>query len=303
MNGEVLLQYLFSGLTYGAIYAVIALGFNIVYNATGIINFAQGEFVMLGGMITHSLAASIPLPLAIAAAIAITACVGGLLELIFIRNIGLGRRKASGGGIMQLTIMTIGLSILIKELALEIWGEQVMTVPFFSGTEISSLNFLGAHFSPQLLWVSGATVLIFLLLSLFFRYTLAGQAMRACSASRVGSRLCGIKAEAMVNLSFILAAVIGAAAGAVTAPMTQTHYAIGTGLAIKGFTVAVFGGLGNSAAAVAAGFILGTIESFSIIIFPEAFKDVVAIIILLAVLLVRPAGLFGSKEAGRLKEF
>ncbi len=309
MNIDILAQYLFSGLIYGSIYAVIALGFNIVYNATGIINFAQGEFVMLGGLLTHSFSAVLPLPLAILTAVAITAAVGGLLELVFIRNIGkLIRGKGSvsggsGGGVMQLTIMTIGLSIGLREIALKIWGEQVQTVAFFSGTESSSLSIGGAHFSPQLLWIMGAAALIFLLLTGFFKYTLSGQAMRACSASRTGSRICGIKAEAMVTFSFILAAAIGAAAGAVTAPLTQTHYAIGTGLAIKGFTVAVFGGLGNSGAAVASGFILGIIESFSIIIFPEAFKDVVSIVLLLAVLFARPSGLFGSREAGRLKEF
>lgn len=304
MNVDIIAQYLFSGLIYGSIYAVIALGFNIVYNATGIINFAQGEFVMLGGMVTHTFAPFLPLPLAITCAIAVTAVVGGLMEIIFIRNIGkIFSRSGAKAGVMQLTIMTIGLSIFLREIALKIWGEQVMTVPFFSGTESSSLSFLGGNFSPQLLWVIAATTLIFVILTVFFKFTLSGQAMRACSASRVGSRLCGIKDEAMVTLSFVLAAAIGAAAGAVTAPLTQTHYAIGTGLAIKGFTVAVFGGLGNAGAAVAAGFILGIIESFSIIVFPEAFKDVVSIVILLAVLLARPSGLFGSREAGRLKEF
>lgn len=303
MSHDILAQYLFSGLIYGSIYAVIALGFNIVYNATGIINFAQGEFVMLGGLVTHSLSAVLPLPAAILAAIAITALTGGLLEFFFIRNIGrLIKGMGGKGDVMHLTIMTIGLSILLRELALKIWGEQVKTVRFFTGTESSSLSVAGAHFSPQLLWIMGATALVFAILSAFFRFSLSGRAMRACSASRVGSRICGIRAEAMVTLSFVLSAAIGAAAGAVTAPLTQTHYAIGTALSIKGFTVAVFGGLGNSGAAVAAGFILGIIESFSIIVFPEAFKDVVSIVILLSVLLARPSGLFGSREAGRLKE-
>jgi branched-chain amino acid transport system permease protein len=299
VNFSTLSQFFFSGLAYGAVYAVIALGFNIVYNSTGIINFAQGEFVMLGGMITQSLSKLLPLPFAILGAVAITACVGAVLELAFIRRLS----KRAKSSVMQLTIMTIGLSMLLKEIALKLWGEQVKTVPFFSGSEVSSLALAGAHFSPQLLWIMGATALIVVALSLFYRYTLTGQAMRACSASRVGSRLCGIRPEAMVNLSFTLAAVIGAAAGAVTAPLTQAHYAIGTGLAIKGFTVAVFGGLGNSAAAVASGFIIGILESFSIIVVPEAFKDIVTIAILLAVLVTRPAGLFGSREAGRLKEF
>lgn len=299
MNIQTLIQYFFSGLAYGAVYAVIALGFNIVYNSTGIINFAQGEFVMLGGMLTQSFSKALPLPLAILGAVAATGAIGAALELGFIRRLS----KRSKSSVMQLTIMTIGLSMLLKEAALKLWGEQVKTVPFFSGSEVSTLALAGAHFSPQLVWILGATVLIVAGLSLFYKRTLTGQAMRACSASRIGSRLCGIRPESMVNLSFTMAAVIGSIAGAVTAPLTQTHYAIGTGLAIKGFTVAVFGGLGNSAAAVGAGFIIGVLESFSIIFIPEAFKDVVTIAILLAVLVSRPAGLFGSREAGRLKEF
>jgi branched-chain amino acid transport system permease protein len=362
MTLSTIAQYLFSGLTYGSIYAVVALGFNIVYNATGIINFAQGEFVMLGGMLTYALSPLIPLPLAIITAIAFTTIAGSFIELAFIRsleklrlpqlNLVLGalafaaarflEPKAGAQGwrslivpaiaavlalvlfnvayllserfrglfakarkvtVMQMTIMTIGLSILMKEIALEAWGEQVKTVRFFSGNEISSIRFLGAAFSPQILWVMGATALIVAGLGLFFRFTLTGQAMRGCAANRDGARLCGINAKRMVNLAFMLAAGIGAAAGAVTAPLTQTHYAVGAGLAVKGFTVAVFGGLGASGGAVAAGFILGILESFSIIVFPEAYKDIVTICILLAVLLLRPAGLFGSREAGRLKEF
>ena len=362
MNLSTIAQYLFSGLAYGSVYAIVALGFNIVYNATGIINFAQGEFVMLGGMLTYALSPILPLPLAILAAVAVTTLAGSFIELAFVRsleklrlpqlNLILGAlsfaaarfllhgASARGAGaligpaivavlalilfnvafllsarfrglfaktrkvsVMQMTIMTIGLSILLKEIALQAWGEQVKTVRFFSGTEISSIKLLGASFSPQIVWVMGATVLIVAGLGLFFRFTLTGQAMRGCAANRDGARLCGINARRMVNLAFMLAAGIGAMAGAVTAPLTQTHYAVGTGLAIKGFTVAVFGGLGSSGGAGAAGFILGILESFSIIVFPEAYKDIVTICILLAVLLLRPAGLFGSREAGRLKEF
>lgn len=127
--------------------------------------------------------------------------------------------------------------------------------------------------------------------------------MRGCSANREGASLCGINPQSMVNLSFALSAGIGALAGCVVAPLTQTHYAIGTGMAIKGFTVAILGGLGNSVAAVFAGLLLGVIESYAIIIFPEAYKDVVSIGILLLILFIKPSGIFGSKEANSLKEF
>lgn len=303
MSSDIVIQYIISGLIYGSIYAVIALGFNIVYNATGIINFAQGEFVMLGGMITHSFSLFMSLPLAILFALIITAIIGGLVEVVFIRNIGLLTKKKMGKAPeMQMTIMTIGLSILLREIALSVWGEQVQTVPFFIGNETSSLTIAGASFSPQLLWIIGTAFLIFLFLSFFYKFTLSGQAMRACSCSKTGALICGINARWMITFSFILAAGIGAIAGAVTAPLTQTHYAIGTSLSIKGFTVAVFGGLGSSGAAAAAGFILGIIESFSIIFFPEAFKDIVSIVLLLGILFLRPSGLFGATQKKRIRK-
>ena len=142
-----------------------------------------------------------------------------------------------------------------------------------------------------------------LFLSVFFRFTSLGREMRACAANRRAATLCGISVKNMVTFSFMLSAGIGALAGAVMSPITYSQYDNGTGLAIKGFTVAILGGLGNSMAAVAAGFLLGTLESFSIWVMPTAYKDAIAISILLVMLFVRPSGLFGNRELFRLKEF
>jgi len=296
MPPELVFQYLISGLIYGSIYAAVAIGFNIIYNATGIINFAQGEFAMIGGMIASSLSGRLPLVLAVLAAVVLTALSGAAVERIFLRPV-------ARGGVLKMIITTIGLSIVIREAALLAWGESVRTVPFFSGNEVSSVSFLGANFSPQVFWIVGITVLVVAGLTAFFRFTLMGKAMRGCSASREGASLCGIDPDRMVTIAFTLSAGIGAIAGCVVAPLTQTHYAIGSGLAIKGFTVAAFGGLGNSVAAVVSGILLGMLESFSIVIVPEAYKDVVSICVLLAVLFVKPSGLFGSRAAGALKDF
>jgi branched-chain amino acid transport system permease protein len=296
VQSSLFVQYLVSGLIYGSIYAAVAIGFNIIYNATGIINFAQGEFAMLGGMIASSLAGRLPLALAVAVAVALTAMSGIVVERIFLRRV-------ARGGVLKMIITTIGLSIVIREAALLIWGESVHTVPFFSGNEVSSVSFLGANFSPQLFWVIGVTALIVAGLTLFFKFTMMGKAMRGCSANRDGASLCGIDPDMMVAIAFGLSAGIGAIAGCVVAPLTQTHYAIGSGLSIKGFTVAAFGGLGNSVAAVMAGLILGMLESFSIIVVPEAYKDVVTICVLLTVLFAKPTGLFGSRAAGALKDY
>ncbi len=294
MPSEVVLQYLVAGLTYGTIYAVVAVGFNIVYNATGIINFAQGEFVMLGGMTAVTLHRFVPLPLAIAGAVLLTMAVGALIEVTFIRWL-------SRPSVLRMIVITIGISIVVREIALVVWGEAVRALPYFTGNEVSSIALGGARVSPQVLWSLATCVLIVAFLRFFFQHTSLGRQMRACAANRDAAALCGVPTKNLVTLSFVLSAGIGALAGCVVSPITYTAYNVGTGLAIKGFTVAILGGLGNSAAAVAAGFVLGILESFSVSMLPTAYKDAISVAVLLAILFVRPSGLFGSREAARLK--
>jgi len=296
MSLDLALQYLVAGLTYGSIYAVVAIGFNIVYSATGIINFAQGEFVMLGGMISVSMARVVPLPVAIAAAVLATAAVGALVEVALLRWLG----KPT---ILRMVVITIGASILLREVALALWGEGVRSLPYFTGDEVTSVGLLGARLSPQVFWVLGSVALMVAALEWFYRRTLLGWEMRACAANKDAAALCGVPVRRLVTLSFAMAAAIGALAGAVVSPITYTSYAAGGPLAIKGFTVAILGGLGNSGGAVAAGLGLGVVESFAVSVLPAAYKDVVTLTLLLAVLVVRPSGLFASGEAARLKEF
>jgi branched-chain amino acid transport system permease protein len=293
---ELFFQYLVAGLTYGTIYAIVGIGFNIIYNTTGIINFAQGEFVMLGGMTAVTLHQFLPLPLAVIGAVLITMIIGGLIEIAFIRWLV----KPS---VLRMIIITIGISILVREGALVLWGEGVRSLPYFTGNEITSLSFGGVRVSPQVLWSIAVCTVVVLLLNAFFKHTMLGREMRACAANREAAALCGIPTKNMVTLSFVLSAGIGALAGCVVSPITYTQYNIGAGLAIKGFTVAILGGLGNSMAAVAAGFILGILESFSIWVLPTAYKDAISIAILLVMLFIRPSGLFGDREAMRLKDF
>ena len=296
MSFEQFFQYFLSGMTSGSMYAIIAIGFNIIYNTTGIINFAQGEFLVLGGMIGISLSSFLPLPVAIAGAVFITMGVGALIDFLFIRWL-------KSPSVLRLVIITIGVSILMRESMLHIWDEKVRTLRHFTGTEVSSVKILGAYISPQVLWVLGISAVIVAALSLFFRLTLVGRAMRACSDNRMAARLCGIRASRMVSFSFMLSAAIGALAGCAISPLTQTQYNMGASLAIKGFTVAILGGLGNSTAAVIAGLILGLLEAFSISVLPLAYIDAVSIAVLLVILFFRPSGLFGDREASALKEF
>jgi len=222
--------------------------------------------------------------------------VGGLIEVVFIRRM----KKTS---VLGMIVITIGISILIREAALHIWDEQVRALRFFTGNEVSSIDILGARISPQVLWIIGVTALVVAALYLFFRYTLTGQAMRACASNIRAAKLCGIRTSRMVNLSFMLAAGIGALGGSLVSPLTQTHYAMGTDLAIKGFIVAIMGGLGNPMAAAVSGLTLGLIESFSVSVLPMAYQDVVSIIILLSILVFLPSGIFGSRQTSALKDF
>jgi branched-chain amino acid transport system permease protein len=196
-------------------------------------------------------------------------------------------------------MITIGISILVREAALLMWGQQVRSLPYFTGDEVSSLAIAGARVSPQVVWTVGACATMVVLVTIFFRFTMLGRQMRACASNRVAAALCGLPTRNLVTLSFVLSAGMGALAGCVVCPITYTQYNIGTGLAIKGFTVAILGGLGNSLASVAAGLVLGVLESFSVSLLPTAYKDAISIAMLLAILFARPSGLFGVREASR----
>jgi branched-chain amino acid transport system permease protein len=289
------LQYLLSGITKGGIYAVVAVGFNLIYSATGVLNFAQGEFVMLGGMVAVTLAAFLPLPVAITGSVAIVALVGCLLEILFFRKL---RRHS----ILHLIIITIGLSIVIQEAALHIWDEKVRSLPYFTGNEISSVNFLGASISPQVLWVLGTVAVMVVMLHLFLKYSLRGRAMRACSSNPEAAMLAGINIASMRTLSFGLSAAIGALAGCVISPITMTHYEMGGPLVIKGFAAAIVGGMGNPMAAVMGGLLVGIIESFSVRWFGAAYNDITAFALILLVLFVRPHGLMGRPGGESVRE-
>ena len=295
-NFRQLFQYILSGLSNGAIYALIGFGYAIIYNATGIINFAQGEFVMLGGMVAVSLAFFLPLPVAVAAAVVFVALLGGLLELVFFRRL---RRHS----ILHLVIITIGLSIIIQEAALHVWDEKVRSLPYFTGNEISSMHLFGAAVSPQVLWVLGTVAVIVVFLHVFLKYTMRGRAMRACSSNPDAALLAGINIANMRTLSFVLSAGLGAMAGCVISPITLTHYEMGSGLAIKGFSAAILGGLGNPMAAVLGGLLVGVLEAFSVSVLPAAYTDVTAFAILLLVLFVRPHGLLGTPAGESVREF
>lgn len=288
-----LLQFIIAGLKNGAIYSLMALGFTIVFASTGVINFAQGEFYMLGGMLSvvGLTALGLPLPLAVLFGVLATTGVGVLFELLAIRP-----RK--DGDPLALIIITVGGSILLQSLARHAMGSDELPFPAFS--EGPSLRVLGAAIERQSLWIWLVTAIAVTGLSVLYRRTAFGRAMRACAIDREGARLVGIDARLMVTASFALAALLGAMAGVVVAPLTQTAFNVGTNVGIKGFAAAILGGLGNPVAAVAGGLVLGLLESLSVAFISSTFKDGIAIAVLLLVLFVRPQGLFGGKSRQKL---
>ena len=288
------LQHIFSGFTVGSIYAMVAIGFNMVYSTTGILNFAQGEFVMLGGMTAITYSRYMPLPVAVAAAILTVMLVGCALEVLFFRRL----RHPT---VLQMIIITIGLALVIRETALHIWDEKPRSLPYFTGSEVSSVRVLGAGISPQVFWVLGTVAVVVIVLHLFFRRTLTGRAMRACASNPDAAMLAGINTGRMRTLSFAISAAVGALGGCVISPIAMTQYDDGVSLAIKGFAAAVLGGLGHHLAAVAGGLLVGLAESFSVYFgLPAAYKDATAFAILLLVLFVCPRGLFGGRSAVQL---
>ena len=287
-----LLQFLFSGLTVGAVYALVALGFTIIYNASDVVNFAQGEFVMLGGMITVSAyAAGLPLPLAALIAIVATAGIGVALNKLAIE-------PARGAPVVSLIIITIGASIFLRGAAQVLFGKQIHRFPSFSGDE--PIRIAGATILPQSLWVIAGGLAVFVALYIFFTKTLTGKAVLATSNNRLAAQLVGINTNWVMTLSFALSAAIGALAGVLITPITNTSYDVGIALALKGFAAAMLGGMGNPKGALVGGLLLGVIEALTAGYISSHYKDAAAFIIILLVLFIMPQGLFGSKHTERV---
>ncbi|NIY95251.1 branched-chain amino acid ABC transporter permease [Salipiger sp. HF18] len=289
---DALLQFLFSGLTVGAVYALVALGFTIIYNASDVVNFAQGEFVMLGGMITvFAFEAGLPLPLAALLAILVASAIGVALNKLAIE-------PARGAPVVSLIIITIGASIVIRGATQLVFDKQLHRFPSFSGDD--PIHVLGATILPQSLWVIGGALAVFVGLWIFFTRTLTGKAVLATANNRVAAQLVGINTGWVMTLSFGLSAAIGAFAGVLVTPITLVGYDVGVALALKGFAAAMLGGMGNPKGALVGGLLLGCFEALTAGYLSSQYKEAVAFIVILGVLFVMPQGLFGSKSTERV---
>ncbi|WP_332669956.1 branched-chain amino acid ABC transporter permease [Aromatoleum sp.] len=287
-----LLQFLFSGLTVGAMYALAAVGFSLIYSASGVINFAQGEFIMLGGMSAALLVqAGVPLPLAIALAVLAAAVAGLIVEKLAIE-------PAGNSEVVTLVIITIGASLTLRGLAEVFLGKGNHALPAFSGEE--PIAILGATLMPQSLWVMGVTLVVVVALALFFGRTTLGKAVLATSCNKLAAQLVGINTRFILLLAFGLSGALGALGGILVAPMTYTSYDVGIMMGLKGFVAATLGGLGSGVGAIVGGLLLGVVEAMTAGYISSAYKDAMPFVLILLILFFLPQGLFGKKTTDRV---
>jgi len=286
------LQFLFSGLTVGATYALAALGFAIIYNSSRVINFAQGEFIMLGGMAAVALTGlGIPLPVSIVLAIAVAGAVGALIEKFAIE-------PAGRADVVPLIIITIGASLVVRGLVQVFLGKGTHALGAFSGEK--PFVIAGATLLPQSLWVLGVAALVVAALGWFFGYTRQGKAMLGTSHNMLAAELVGINTKSVLLLSFVLSGALGALGGILLAPITYTSYDVGIMLGLKGFVAATLGGLGSATGAVVGGLLLGLLEAMTAGYISSAYKDAMPFVLILLVLFFMPSGLFGAKTTDRV---
>ncbi len=284
-------QILLSGLGVGCIYGLIGIGFCVIYNASGIVNFAQGAFVMLGGLVTHSLLVRWGIPLIVSAVLAIVlvALIGVVIERVVVRP--LWDRNAT---MFVMILATLACQIVIERATLIVAGDQPKTLPVF--TDLPPMRIAGVAISFQTLWIIAASLAIVAGLALFFKTTRTGKAMRACAINREAAALQGIPVSRMLALSFALSAALGAAAGILITPTQYTAFNVGVPFAISGFIAAIVGGFGRPLGAFVGGIALGLAQAIAIVVFGAGFKNVAALSVLLLFLFVRPQGILGPAK-------
>ncbi len=288
------MQYLFSGVSMGATYALAALGFTLIFNASRVINFAQGEFIMLGGMLAvffSQPSLGLPFPIALFLAILVPAVVGILVEKIAIEPV-------KDAETVTLIIITIGASLVIRGVVQVLLGKNTFMLASFSGDD--TVRLLGAVLQRQSLWVLGVTAAVVFVLWYFFRYTLTGKAMLATSCNRVAAELVGINTDWVLFLSFAMSAALGAIGGILITPITHTSYDVGIMLCLKGFVAAVVGGLGSGLGAVIGGLLVGILEAMGAGYVSSAYKDAMPFVLILLILFFMPRGLIGARNTDRV---
>ena len=288
-TSQMALQILVSGLQGGAIYALAAWGFTIVYNATGLINFAAGEFIMMGGMLTVAMPGSpfLTVPVAI---VVVAVCAAAMDRY--------GLQKARRSTQLTLVMITIGMAIVLRGLVMFTLGKDYKFPPGLGGGQQFMLG--GVSISAQALWIWASVLLAGAALWFLFQRSWLGRAMRASSENSRAALLMGISPKRMSTMAFAIAGGMGALAGAMIAPIASANYDSGLFFGLKGFSAAVLGGLGSPLGALVGGLLLGLIESVTAGYLSSSYKDALALGLLVVMLLVRPSGLLGTREVNRI---
>lgn len=285
------LQITFSGLSMGAVYALLAVSLVMVYRVSKIVCFAQGEFFVLGGLTLSTLTGMGGL--SVWAAIPITLVLAALLGLVIERAV---IERVKNEGVATVIVMTIALSITLQGIALPTFGAQAHIVsPFINAPP---LEILGAFISTQVLLAIGAALLIFGALYLYFERTTLGLAMRAAAHSPDGARLVGISVKKLTRYGWATGVALGALAGIIISPVIFMTYSAGTLPMMKAFVAMAIGGLNSTTGALIGGFSVGLLEAYTVAFVSSEFADAFVFIFLIFFLIWRPNGLFGSDDKG-----
>jgi branched-chain amino acid transport system permease protein len=275
------------GLAIGSIYSLVAIGFSMIYRATGLLHFAHPDLMMIGGMIGYTLATrtSLPMPVLFVGSGLGVAVLSWLIDRFGLRPM---RRR---GALLNLIIATIGWSIILVNVALFVWGTAPLSYPpayLPKGREI-----VGIVIVPQNLAMLAVGLAAMVLLQLFFTRTVIGQALRATAENPVAAQLMGIRVERMMTLTFLLSGFLAGGAGVLVASIVYANFDLGL-IGIKSFAAAVLGGFGQVGGAMVGGLVLGLVETIGAFYVSSAYKDIIAYTLLILILLVRPQGLLGA---------
>ncbi len=289
---SILLQLLITGLAMGAIYGLVSLGFVLLINAVNIINFAQGEFVMLGAFLVYTAGSPDMMGLSFPVAFLLVVLVSAVIGIIFERT---SYRPLRGGDFATFLVATLASAVVIKNLAQQIWGPVPFsyTEPF--GRKV--LNFGEVTVLPQHLLIIGFTAVLVVALYFFFFYTRTGKMMRATAQDRAAAQLIGIRVARIGTVSFVMSTALGCLAGVLVAPVFFVNLDMGFLMGLKAFVATIIGGWGSVPGAIAGGLLVGVVEVLATTFLDSRYKDAYAFAILILFLIVRPQGIFGEKVA------
>ena len=290
MNLTDILQMLISGMSVGGVYALMALGFHIIYAATRILNFAHGVIVLLGGLIALTMLSTLKLNFFLV--LLLIVIIGWFMGVLFNRII-IEPIKYVGQGVQIICLLAV--NTVFQNVAALVWGKEPLPFPPFPWST-HPLRIGEIFILPQSLWIIGLAVLGLAATQLVLRHTLIGKAIRATANNTTAAMLMGIDTRKTYSVSFGIAMSLGALAGMVTSPLTFAGGQLAIPMTIKGFTAAILGGMASSTGAIAGGFLLGIMELLTAGLITTAYLDAITMSLLLAVMLIRPQGLFSPKR-------